>query len=313
MSLENEFEHQAVLLEEAINYLNIQADGIYLDGTLGRAGHSSAILKQLNLSGKLIALDRDLAAIEAVKKKIKNKSLILEHANFKNFDRVLNNLEISAVDGMLFDLGVSSPQLDNSARGFSYQNDGPLDMRMNQNQNLTAADIVNSYSQTDLEKIISDYGEENWAARIAEFIVKMRQESKITRTGELVEVIKAAIPKGARRHGGHPARRTFQALRIATNDELEQLKLLINKAIKFLNPGGRLVIISFHSLEDRIVKHSFRELAKDCVCPPDFPICVCDKKAEIKILTKSPVQAQKEELDNNPRARSAKLRVAEKL
>jgi 16S rRNA (cytosine1402-N4)-methyltransferase len=313
MSLENEFEHQAVLLEEAINYLNIQADGIYLDGTLGRAGHSSAILKQINSSGKLIALDRDLAAIEAVKKKINNKSLILKHANFKNFDRVLDNLEIPAVDGMLFDLGVSSPQLDNSARGFSYQNDGPLDMRMNQTQNLTAADIVNTYSQTDLEKIISDYGEENWAARIAEFIVKMRQENKITRTGELVEVIKAAVPKGARRHGGHPARRTFQALRIATNDELEQLKLLINKAIKFLNPGGRLVIISFHSLEDRIVKHSFRELAKDCVCPPDFPICVCDKKAEIKILTKSPIQAKKEELDNNPRARSAKLRVAEKL
>lgn len=313
MSLENEFEHQAVLLEEAINYLNIQADGIYLDGTLGRAGHSSAILKQINSSGKLISLDRDLAAIEAVKKKINNKSLILKHANFKNFDRVLDNLEIPAVDGMLFDLGVSSPQLDNSARGFSYQNDGPLDMRMNQTQNLTAADIVNTYSQTDLEKIISDYGEENWAARIAEFIVKMRQENKITRTGELVEVIKAAVPKGARRHGGHPARRTFQALRIATNDELEQLKLLINKAIKFLNPGGRLVIISFHSLEDRIVKHSFRELAKDCVCPPDFPICVCDKKAEIKILTKSPIQAKKEELDNNPRARSAKLRVAEKL
>ena len=222
-------------------------------------------------------------------------------------------VHITQVDGMLFDLGVSSPQLDNAERGFSYQKEGPLDMRMNQNQSLTAAEIVNNYSQSELEKIIEEYGEENWAARIAEFIVKMRKDKKIKTTQDLVEVIKAAVPKGARRSGGHPARRTFQALRIATNNELKQLENLIDKAVSYLNPGGRLVIISFHSLEDRIVKHSFRELAKDCICPPDFPICVCDKKAEVKVLTRSPVQASKEEEESNPRSRSAKLRAAEKL
>jgi 16S rRNA (cytosine1402-N4)-methyltransferase len=186
-------------------------------------------------------------------------------------------------------------------------------MRMNRNQKLTAADIVNNYSQKEIENIISDYGEENWAARIAEFIVRRRKDKKIETTSELVDIIKAAVPKGARRKGGHPARRTFQALRIATNDELDQLKILINKAVKFLNPGGRIVIISFHSLEDRIVKHTFRKLAEDCVCPPDFPICVCDKKSELKIITKSPVQANKSEIEENPRSRSAKLRAGEKI
>ncbi|MFW5735765.1 MAG: 16S rRNA (cytosine(1402)-N(4))-methyltransferase RsmH [Halanaerobium sp.] len=309
-----DYTHQAVLLKEAIKYLNIIEDGIYLDGTLGRAGHSSEILKKLSKSGKLIALDRDTAAIKAVKEKFSdNESLILEHANFQNLDLVLNKLGIKAVDGMLFDLGVSSPQLDNPERGFSYQKDGPLDMRMNPEQKPTAKDIVNSYSQADLEKIIAEYGEENWAARIAEFIVKMRAEKEIKTTGDLVEVIKAAIPKAVRRSGGHPARRTFQALRIETNNELEQLKNLIDKAVLFLNPGGRLVIITFHSLEDRIVKHKFRDLAKDCTCPPDFPICVCDKKAEVKVITRSPVQASEVEKKKNPRSRSAKMRVAEKI
>lgn len=308
------FEHKAVLLNEAVEYLNIKEDGIYFDGTLGRAGHSSEILKYLSEKGKLIAVDRDIAAVEAVEKKFSsNKSLILEHSNFQDFDKVFKKLGIEAVDGMLFDLGVSSPQLDNAERGFSYQKDGPLDMRMNQNQSLTAADIVNNYSQAELEKIIEEFGEENWAARIAEFIVKMREDKKIESTQDLVDVIKAAVPKGARRSGGHPARRTFQALRIATNNELKQLENLIDKAVSYLNSGGRLVIISFHSLEDRIVKHSFRELAKDCVCPPDFPICVCDKKAEVKVLTRSPIQASKEEKESNPRSRSAKLRAAEKL
>lgn len=308
------FEHKAVLLNEAVEYLNIKEDGIYFDGTLGRAGHSSEILKYLSEKGKLIAVDRDIAAVEAVEKKFSsNKSLILEHSNFQDFDKVFKKLGIEAVDGMLFDLGVSSPQLDNAERGFSYQKDGPLDMRMNQNQSLTAADIVNNYSQVELEKIIEEFGEENWAARIAEFIVKMREDKKIESTQDLVDVIKAAVPKGARRSGGHPARRTFQALRIATNNELKQLENLIDKAVSYLNSGGRLVIISFHSLEDRIVKHSFRELAKDCVCPPDFPICVCDKKAEVKVLTRSPIQASKEEKESNPRSRSAKLRAAEKL
>ncbi|MFW5979208.1 MAG: 16S rRNA (cytosine(1402)-N(4))-methyltransferase RsmH [Halanaerobium sp.] len=309
-----EYKHQAVLLEEAVEYLNIKEDGIYLDGTLGRAGHSAEILENLSQAGKLIGIDRDTAAIKAVKKRFADQdSLILAHSNFQDFDQVLAELEIEAVDGMLFDLGVSSPQLDNPERGFSYQKEGPLDMRMNPDQKLTAKDIVNSYSQADLEKIIAEYGEENWAARIAEFIVKMRAEKEIKTTGDLVEVIKAAIPKAVRRSGGHPARRTFQALRIETNNELEQLKNLIDKAVSFLNPGGRLVIITFHSLEDRIVKHKFRDLAKDCTCPPDFPICVCDKKAEVKVITRSPVQASEAEKKKNPRSRSAKMRVAEKI
>lgn len=309
-----DYTHQAVLLEEAIKYLNIKEDGIYLDGTLGRAGHSSEILKKLSKTGKLIALDRDTAAIKAVKEKFsENESLILEHANFQDLDLVFNKLGIEAVDGMLFDLGVSSPQLDNPERGFSYQKDGPLDMRMNPEQKLTAKDIVNNYSQAELEEIITEYGEENWSARIAEFIVKMRKEKEIKTTNDLVEVIKAAIPKAVRRSGGHPARRTFQALRIETNNELEQLKNLIDKAVSYLNPGGRLVIITFHSLEDRIVKHKFRELANDCSCPPDFPICVCDEKSEVKVITRSPVQASKKEKENNPRSRSAKLRAAEKI
>lgn len=308
------YKHQAVLLKEAVEYLNIKSNGIYLDGTLGRAGHSSEILKNLSSQGKLIALDRDTEAIKKVKKKFpNNESLYLEHANFQNLDRIFSKLKIKSVDGMLFDLGLSSPQLDNPERGFSYQNDGPLDMRMNPKQRLTAREIVNKYSEQKLEKIISEYGEENWAARIAEFIVKMRKEKEISSTADLVEVIKAAIPKAVRRSGGHPARRTFQALRIETNNELEQLKKLIDKSVSFLNPGGRLVIITFHSLEDRIVKHKFRNLAKECICPPDFPICACDKEAEVKVITKRPIQASEKEKNKNRRARSAKMRVAEKL
>ncbi len=308
------FEHKAVLLDEAVKYLNIKENGIYFDGTLGRGGHSSEILNNLSEDGKLIAVDRDIRAIREVEKKLGSaENLILRHANFIDFDKVLKELSVEKVDGMLFDLGVSSPQIDNPDRGFSYQKEGPLDMRMNREQNLTAADIVNNYSQEEIKDIISDYGEENWAARIAEFIVKERQNKKIETTSDLVDIIKAAIPKGARRSGGHPARRTFQALRIATNDELNQLKVLINKAVDYLNPGGRIVIISFHSLEDRIVKHSFRELARDCVCPPDFPICVCDKTAELKVVTRSPIQASEKEIDENPRSRSAKLRAGEKI
>lgn len=309
------FEHKSVLLAEAVEYLNIKEDGIYFDGTLGRAGHSSEILKNLSAEGKLIAVDRDTAAIKAVREKFgDNQSLILAHANFQDFDLVFKDLAVEAVDGMLFDLGVSSPQLDNPERGFSYQKDGPLDMRMNPEQELTAADIVNNYSKSDLETIITEYGEENWAARIAEFIVENRADKKIETTSELVEIIKQAVPKAVRRNsGGHPARRTFQALRIETNDELNQLKNLIEKAVSYLNPGGRLVIISFHSLEDRIVKHKFRDLASDCSCPPDFPICVCDKKAELKVITRSPIRASEAEKDENPRARSAKMRAAEKI
>lgn len=308
------YKHKAVLLDEAIEYLNINQDGIYLDGTLGRAGHSSEILKKLSPKGRLIAVDRDPAAIKAVQKKFpNNNSLILEHANFQDLDQVLTKLNINDVDGMLFDLGVSSPQLDNPERGFSYQKEGPLDMRMDSDQNLTAKDIVNNYSQAELQQVISEYGEENWSARIAEFIVKRRKKEEIKTTSDLVEVIKAAIPKAVRRAGGHPARRTFQALRIETNNELEQLKNLIEKAVSFLKPEGRIVIITFHSLEDRIVKHKFRDLANDCTCPPDFPICVCDKISEVKVITKSPIQASDFEKKENPRSRSAKMRVAEKL
>lgn len=309
-----EYKHQAVLLKEAVEYLNINEDGIYIDGTLGRAGHSTEILKKLSKSGRLIGVDRDTAAIKAVKNKFPdNESLILEHGNFQEIDQILKKLAIEAVDGMLFDLGVSSPQLDNAKRGFSYQKDGPLDMRMNLKQNLTAKDIVNNYPQTKLEKVISEYGEENWSARIAEFIVKMRKDKEIKTTADLVDIIKAAIPKAVRRSGGHPARRTFQALRIETNNELEQLKNLIDKSVSLLNPGGRLVIISFHSLEDRIVKHKFRDLENDCSCPPDFPICVCDEKSEVKVITKSPIQASDSEKELNPRSRSAKMRAVEKI
>lgn len=308
------YDHKAVLLKECIDYLNIKNDGIYIDGTLGRGGHSSAILEKLNEKGKLIAIDRDKKAIKEVKKKLANKNnLKLIHDNFINIPEILNNLGIKEVDGMLFDLGFSSPQIDNPERGFSYQKEGPLDMRMNLDQNMSAKDIVNTYSKEKLEEILINYGEENWSARIAEFIVEERKKKTIETTTDLVKIIKAAIPKAVRRKGGHPARRTFQALRIETNNELKQLEEMIKKVVFKLKAGGRICIISFHSLEDRIVKNSFKYLNKKCICPPDFPICVCDKKQEVKIITKSPVRATEEEVKNNRRARSAKLRVAERV
>lgn len=309
-----EFTHRPVLLEESIQKLNCQPGGIYVDGTLGRGGHTRAILEEIDDQGLVIGIDRDEVAIRTVKEGLSNYSSVkLIHGNFIDISRFLDHLEINQVDGMLFDLGVSSPQFDNPERGFSYQHNASLDMRMNRKQQLTAKDIVNNYSKEELTRIISDYGEDKWASRIADFIVDFRNKKIIKTTFDLVEVIKAAIPASARRKGGHPARRTFQALRIATNDELNQLQVLIEKVIPYLKSGGRLCIISFHSLEDRIVKHSFRQLAKKCVCPPDFPICVCDKKAKIKIITRKPIEANNKELEENPRARSAKLRVAEKF
>ncbi len=305
--------HKPVLLEETIEYLSIKKDGIYVDGTLGRGGHTAGILENLGEEGLVIALDRDKDAIEAVKDSIESNNLILEHANYINIGDVLDKYEIDKVDGMIFDLGVSSPQLDNSDRGFSYKNNGPLDMRMNRDQKLTAADIVNKYRKDKLEEIIYDYGEENWAARIAEFIVAYRKKKEIETTFELVDIIKAAIPASARRSGGHPARRTFQALRIATNNELNQLEDMISSATNRLKKGGRICVISFHSLEDRIVKHKFKDLASDCICPPELPVCVCDKEPLVKIITKSPIRATEEEVEENYRARSAKLRVAEKI
>ncbi|MFO7816030.1 MAG: 16S rRNA (cytosine(1402)-N(4))-methyltransferase RsmH [Halanaerobiales bacterium] len=304
--------HKPVLLDETIEYLNCKKNGIYVDGTLGRGGHTAVLLENIDHEGLVIALDRDLEAIKSVRESLESSNLILEHANYINIGEVLDKNDIDKVDGMIFDLGVSSPQLDNSNRGFSYQNNGPLDMRMNRDQKLTAADIVNNYRKEKIEEIIYDYGEDNWASRIAEFIVAYRKKKKIETTFELVDIIKAAIPASARRSGGHPARRTFQALRIATNNELNQLENMIKVAVERLKEGGRICIISFHSLEDRIVKHKFRELASDCVCPPEIPVCVCDKEPLVNIINKKPIRATEEEVKENYRARSAKLRVAEK-
>ncbi len=307
------FEHEPVMLDTTIKYLNCKKDGIYVDGTLGRGGHTAAILENIDDEGLVIALDRDLEAINSVKDSIESRNLILEHANYIDIDKVLEKHNIAEVDGMIFDLGVSSPQLDNSDRGFSYKNNGPLDMRMNRDQKLSAADIVNNYRKEKIEKIIYDYGEDNWASRIAEFIVAFREKKEIETTFELVDIIKAAIPASARRSGGHPARRTFQALRIATNNELNQLENMIDVAVNRLKKEGRICIISFHSLEDRIVKHKFKDLASDCICPPEIPVCKCDKEPLVKIITRKPVRASEKEVEDNYRARSAKLRVAEKI
>ncbi|MGM0444938.1 MAG: 16S rRNA (cytosine(1402)-N(4))-methyltransferase RsmH [Bacillota bacterium] len=307
------FEHEPVMLDTTIEYLNCKRNGIYVDGTLGRGGHTAAILENIDDDGLVIALDRDLEAINEVKDSIESSNLILEHANYIDIDKVLDKHNIEKVDGMVFDLGVSSPQLDNSDRGFSYNNNGPLDMRMNRDQKLTAADIVNNYKKDKIEKLIYDYGEDKWASRIADFIVAFREKKEIETTFELVDIIKAAIPASARRSGGHPARRTFQALRIATNNELNQLENMIGAAVKRLKREGRICIISFHSLEDRIVKHKFKELASDCICPPELPVCKCDKEPLVKIITKKPVRASEKEIEDNYRSRSAKLRVAEKI
>ncbi len=308
------YNHIPVMLNKAIEYLKIREDGIYIDGTLGRAGHTKAILKLLNEDGLLIGIDRDMEAIQKVKKELDdNKKLKLIHGNYVDIPEILQKLNINRVDGILFDLGVSSPQLDKAERGFSYSNEGPLDMRMNRSQDFNAEDIVNSYTKDKLTEIIKKYGEERWASRIAEFIVNARKHEKIKTTGKLVEIIKNAIPASARRTGGHPARRTFQALRIETNNELEQLKESIERAVNSLKSTGRICIISFHSLEDRIVKKTFKYLESDCVCPPDLPVCVCDKKQEVRIITKKPLRADKSEIETNPRSRSAKMRVAERV
>jgi len=307
-------EHKPVLLQETIENLDCTEDGIYLDGTLGRGGHTEAILKKISDKGLVIAIDRDKQAIAAVSENFSGyNNLELIHGNFKDIPGILDRLHIDKVDGMVFDIGISSPQVDNPERGFSYSHDGPLDMRMNREQELTAATIVNKYSRKEISEIIKKYGEERWAARIAKFIIDYRKREKITRTFQLVKIIKNAIPAAARRSGGHPAKRTFQALRIATNNELAQLEEMIEGAVSRLKPGGKICIISFHSLEDRIVKHTFRNLAKDCICPPDFPICVCDHEQQLKVLRANPIRPEKEEINRNPRARSAKLRVAEKV
>lgn len=309
-----EFEHIPVLLKEVIDGLNIKKDGFYVDGTLGGGGHSLEIAKRLT-TGKLIGIDQDLNAIKKAREVLKNYSdkTLLVHNNFVNIKDILRDLEIERVDGILLDIGVSSHQLDQEERGFSYNKDAPLDMRMDKTRDFTAWDVVNKYSQIELEKIIWEYGEERWAKRIAEFIVEERKVEPIDTTLDLVNTIKKAIPKKVRMEGHHPAKKTFQAIRIEVNKELDVLERSIPIMCRLLNKGGRLCIITFHSLEDRIVKEEFKELNKDCICPPEFPICVCDKEKEIQIITRKPIIPTTEEIERNPRARSSKLRIAERV
>jgi len=310
----SEDEHIPVLLDEVIELLDINEDGVYIDATIGRGGHASRILEILQEDeGLLLGIDKDREALEYCREHLDYDNLKLFQCSFIEIPQILAAENIEAVDGVLFDLGVSSPQLDSPERGFSYSKDAPLDMRMNQNQSLSAADIVNERSRDELAGIIKKYGEERWADRIAEFIVSRREKNPIKTTGDLVSIIKDAIPASARRSGGHPARRTFQALRIATNRELEELETALQFLPEILKVGGRVCFISFHSLEDRMIKHKFKDFARKCECPPDLPVCRCDKIKEFEILTSSPVQAEEKERSNNPRARSAKLRSAEKL
>lgn len=309
-----EFKHVSVLLDECINALNIKEDGIYVDCTLGGAGHSSEIVKRLSNDGRLIGFDQDKDALKAAGERLKDyKNVTYVHSNFYDIYDVLTDLGIEGVDGILMDLGVSSYQLDNGERGFSYMQDAPLDMRMNRENEFSAYEIVNTYSEEELYRIIKEYGEEKFAKRIASFIVKNREEKNIETTLELVEIIKAAIPAKARREGPHPAKRTFQAIRIEVNKELEIISNTILDGVKKLNKGGRIAIITFHSLEDRIVKNTFKELANPCTCPSEFPVCVCNRKPEVKLISRKPIEASKEELEFNPRSRSAKLRIIEKL
>lgn len=309
-----EFNHVSVLLNECLEGLNIKENGIYVDGTLGGAGHSSEILKRLSKEGRLIGIDQDTDALKAAKERLKDYSNVtFVHSNFSNIENVLNNLNIDGVDGILMDLGVSSYQLDEGERGFSYMKDAPLDMRMNRENDFSAYNVVNEYSEEDLYRIIRDYGEEKFAKRIASFIVENRQEKNIETTLELVEIIKNAIPAKARREGPHPAKRTFQAIRIEVNSELSILNKTVEDGVEKLNKGGRMAIITFHSLEDRIVKNKFRDLAVSCRCPKEFPVCVCGEKAKVKIISRKAIEPTKEEVEINPRSRSAKLRVIEKL
>lgn len=309
-----EFKHISVLLDEVIEGLNIKEDGIYVDGTLGGAGHSIEIAKKLT-TGRLIGIDQDQNALKKARETLVEyiDKVTFVHDNYENIDRVLNDLGIKKVDGILLDIGVSSHQLDEKSRGFSHNSDAPLDMRMDETSSLTARDVVNNYSEKELEDIIFNYGEERWARRIAQFIVEERKSSPIETTLDLVSVIKKAIPKQVRKDGHHPAKKTFQAIRIEVNRELDVLKESIPKMVRLLNTGGRLAIITFHSLEDRIVKNEFKELYKKCTCPPEFPQCNCDKQREINIITRKPIVAGDRELEMNPRARSAKLRISEKL
>ena len=312
--MSTEFSHVPVMLQPCIDALNIKPDGIYVDGTLGRAGHSREIAKRLT-TGRLICIDRDQAALDAAPGRLEGlmDRVTLVHGNFEDLASILDKLGIEKVDGMLFDLGVSSPQLDDASRGFSYMQNAPLDMRMDQSSDLNAYEVINHWSEDELKRILWRYGEERYAPAIARNIVQKREETPIQTTLELVDVIKGAMPPAALREKQHPAKRSFQAIRIAVNDELGAVEKMVNDAVPRLNVGGRLAIISFHSLEDRIVKTGLAEFAKGCTCPPDFPVCVCGKTPVVKLTPRKPIVADNKELNENPRARSAKLRVAEKL
>ena len=309
-----EFQHKSVLLAQCLEALRIRPDGIYLDGTLGGAGHSSRIAQCLT-TGRLIGVDRDEIALRAAGERLAPyiDRVTLVHANFQDLDRILQELNISAVDGILLDLGVSSPQLDDGQRGFSYMEDAPLDMRMDRSAGLTAYEVVNAWPREELRRILYAYGEERYAPQIAAAIDRRRAVAPIATTLELVDVIRSAMPPQALREKQHPAKRSFQAIRIAVNDELTAVERVMGDAISRLAPGGRLAVITFHSLEDRIVKNAMQEAAKGCTCPPEFPVCVCGRTPQVKLLTRKPVVAGQEELEENPRARSAKLRVCEKL
>ncbi len=309
-----EFSHKSVLLDECIDALAIKPEGIYLDGTLGGAGHSLEIVSRLT-TGRLIGVDRDRVALAAAQERLKDylPRVTFVHSNFSELDRILEELQIPAVDGMLFDLGVSSPQLDDALRGFSYMADAPLDMRMDRDDPLTAGEIVNRWPQEELRRILYEYGEERYAPQIAAAIVRSREKKPIETTLELVDIIRGAMPPQALREKQHPAKRSFQAIRIAVNDELTSVSKMMQAAIRRLKPGGRLAVITFHSLEDRIVKSEMQQAARGCTCPPEFPVCVCGKKPQIRLVTRKPIVSGAKELEENPRARSAKLRVAEKL
>lgn len=315
-----EYRHTPVLLAECLEYMNLQSQQTFVDATLGGAGHSYEAAQLLGKGGVLVGIDQDMVAQEAARRKLgtipeeNRPTLEFVYGNFSDMDNALLQANIPGADAFLFDLGVSSVQIDTPSRGFSFKEDGPLDMRMDPGkQTLTAQEIINTYNAADLTRIFHAYGEEKWASRIAEFIVSFRQKAPITTSEELVEIVKAAVPASARRSGGHPAKRIFQALRIEVNGELDALKSGLEAAVRWVNPGGVIAVISYHSLEDRVVKETFQSFANRCTCPPDFPVCVCGKEPILQIVTRKPIVPTAEEIERNPRARSAKLRVARKV
>ena len=310
-----EFSHVSVLAEECIQALNLRPDGVYVDGTTGGGGHSLRIAQQLGPAGRLICIDRDEEALAAASRRLEayRDRVTFVKSNFAQIAQVIEGQGLAGVDGILFDLGVSSYQLDNGDRGFSYMHDAPLDMRMDRSQPFSAWDVVNTYTQEQLRQILWEYGEERYSGRVAAAIVQQRKESPIETTGQLAQVIREAMPAAARREKQHPAKRSFQAIRIEVNGELRAVEQAMEGSVDKLLPGGRLAVISFHSLEDRIVKKIFAQQAKGCTCPPEFPVCVCGKKPRLKLISRGVITAGQKELDENPRARSAKLRVAERI